>query len=136
MSGFEHALKYGVRSSTGDLTITSRTGFFELTNAVERELEKTFLFSKVIQSEGFVIGNDHSYGVLVRGVAPQEFKKITSLNLEIGSDEIVIGRELARSLGVSRGDFLTLTMASSKKSQLGLPGLYSFKISSIVEHGI
>jgi ABC-type lipoprotein release transport system permease subunit len=136
MSGFEHALKYGVRSSTGDLTITSRTGFFELTPAVEQELKKSFEFSKVIQSEGFVIGLEHSYGVLVRGIAPEEFKNITDLNLSLLPDEIVIGQELAKSMSLKAGDSLTLTMASSKQSQLGLPSLYSYKIRSIIEHGI
>jgi len=136
MSGFEYALKYGVRSSTGDLTITSRTGFFEITAAVAQELKNNFEYSKVIQSEGFVVGNDHSYGVLVRGIAPREFNHLTALNLSMESDEIVIGSELAKSLGVRPGDALTLTMASSKQSQLGLPSLYSFKVRSIVIHGI
>ncbi len=136
MSGFEHSLKYGVRSSTGDLTITSRTGYFDISAAVEQELQKNFNFSKVIQSEGFVIGEEHSYGVLVRGIIPNEFKKITSLALELKQDEIIIGSELAKSMGVQVGNYLTLTIASSKDSQLGLPSLHSFKIGAIVVHGI
>src|SRR3989344_3571516 len=70
MDGFDHLLKSGLRHSSGDLLITSRKGFFNLTPELQNILKivKPEAVAPVIQTEAFALRNEISKGVLVRGI--------------------------------------------------------------------
>lgn len=138
MDGFDHLLKSGLRHSSGDLLITSRKGFFEMTEEVQTAIQ--FLSPRavapVIQTEAFAIHEGISKGVLVRGIDANSFSAATGLEIELGSSGVVIGRELAKSLSVGVGDEIALTFGKGNESASALPTVRLFKVTGLVEHGI
>lgn len=137
MDGFDHLLKTGLRQSTGDVIITSKKGFFspeEVNRAVEGS--KPIAFASVIQTEAFALANGKSQGVLVKGVDPEDFARASGLKVNVHSEEIVIGEELAKSLNLKVGDEMALALGKGNDSGSALPGIKVMRIGDIVRHGI
>ncbi|MEX0798256.1 MAG: FtsX-like permease family protein [Bacteriovoracaceae bacterium] len=134
MDGFVSALKTSLKGSSGDFHITSNRGFF-LKEDVLPALED-FPSASIMQVESFAVSNGLNKGVLVKGVEKDEFKKISSLNLEKLESGVVIGKELAKALDLSPGDELTLTFASDQTRDQGGAVLKKYKVDSVVSHGI
>jgi ABC-type lipoprotein release transport system permease subunit len=138
MDGFDHLLKSGLRHSSGDILITNRKGFFEMTP----ELQKTFstvspkAIAPVIQTEAFALYGDISKGVLVRGIEEKNFSGATGLRVSVPSGGVVIGEELARQMKAKVGDPLALTFGRGNESGAALPMIQMFSISGIIKHGI
>jgi ABC-type lipoprotein release transport system permease subunit len=138
MDGFDHSLRSGLRHSSGDILVTSRKGFFPLS--------EEFLYlvgtirpkavAPVIQTEAFALAQGGSRGVLVRGVEAASFTEATGLEVIVPEDGIVIGEELARALNVKAGDQLSLTLGRGHEASDVLPGVRSFKVASLIRHGI
>lgn len=135
MDGFDHLLKSGLRHSTGDILVTSRSGFYpidkEFTQALGSFKES---FTPIIQSEAFSIFNGKSTGIILRGVERESFSKVTGLDLEVKSGEIVVGEELFKHLGLMIGDNLAVTLGEGKDNSL--PVIKMFKVAGIIKHGI
>lgn len=137
MDGFEVALKKGLQNSLGDLTVSSHRGFFLFDEHLKEKFKKLNLsFAPHIQTEGFVIKNKISKGVLIRGISPKSFNPITKLNIRLKRGTVGLGSELAESLQLSLGDELLLAFARGNQDMTELPLLQSYKISSIVHHGL
>jgi ABC-type lipoprotein release transport system permease subunit len=138
MDGFDHLLKSGLRHSSGDLLVTSRSGFFKFDPSLESTLKELSPISiaPLIQTEAFIIGNGVSKGVIVRGIEEENFSAATGLKLNLTRSGIIIGDELARSLRVRTGDEIALTLGKGHESASALPSVRTFKVSGIVKHGI
>lgn len=137
MDGFEKSLRIGLKKSNGDLAINSRNGFFKLDNQLKDSLIKNHLtkFSPVVQTESFLVVDEESKGVLVKGV-DDIYGEIVGLKINLKPGEIAIGSEIAKSLNLKVGDEITLAFAKGNKELKNLPGLYRFKVISIIEHGV
>lgn len=137
MDGFEKSLRIGLKKSNGDLLINSRNGFFKLDNQLKDSLIKNHLtkFSPVVQTESFLVVDEESKGVLVKGV-DDIYGEIVGLKINLKPGEIAIGSEIAKSLNLKVGDEITLAFAKGNKELKNLPGLYRFKVISIIEHGV
>lgn len=139
MDGFDVSLKKGLKSSIGDIKITSSEGFFEFKLEDQKLLlSNNFLYqAKVIQTEGFLISENGARGVIVKGIDVDEFAKVTGLSINLnGNEQIVIGKELALELGLALNDEVAITFAKGNKEFKGAAGLESYVIKELVSHGV
>lgn len=138
MDGFDHLLKSGLRHSSGDILITNRRGFFNLSENIQNKLSKVrpLAVAPVIQTEAFALRGDVSKGVLVRGIEKNNFSSATGLILNVEPGDIVIGNELANQLRIKVGDPLALTFSKGNESGESLPMIQLFNVSGVVKHGI
>jgi ABC-type lipoprotein release transport system permease subunit len=138
MDGFEHSLKKQLKSSVGDLVFYSKNGFFELNDEIKTELEILNIqnYSKLIQTEGFLLKDEVSKGVLIKGVVPETFNKVTGMSFKFDQPGIYIGDELLNFLDAKINDEIVLALAGGNKDVGGMPTLHRFKILNTISHGI
>lgn len=138
MDGFESSLRVGLKKSNGDLTIHSRYGFFDFESYLKHELEIANIntFSSIVQTEGFIIKNEISKGVMIKGIEEESFKDVTGLDLKLKDSDVILGSELAKFLKVGVGDPIVLAFANGNSQVSGLPSLKRYHVSGVVEHGI
>jgi ABC-type lipoprotein release transport system permease subunit len=138
MDGFEFSLKEGLKKATGDLFFYSSNGLFELDENIEKIIKSSGVtqYSTIFQTEGFAIKGEKSRGILVKGVDFESFFKISKLNFSLKDNELAIGSQLAKTLGLKINDELAIALANGNKGFKGLPEISSFKVGSIISHGI
>lgn len=140
MDGFSEILETNLKKSTGDIHFISRRGFFEVDNEILTTFKNLKIneYSPLIQSEAFVVKDNTSRGIAIKGIRPDSFKKVTGINIDSGklSTGIYLGKELAKSLQVKDNDYVVLTLAKGNSALSELPLLKRFKVVGIVEHGI
>lgn len=135
MDGFELTLRSGLKNATGDLVLYNNDTFFN-SEKVKELLPKDFKLTPVIEVEAFSIFNEMSKGVILKGVEGKDFSKITNLEVSPNGAEVVIGDELAKSLGIKVGEEMVLALSTLKDSDIEAPELVPMIVSSIVNHGI
>lgn len=138
MDGFEVSLKKGLRLASGDITLYSEEGYFSeqadfLLDLEDLKLEET---AHVLQTEGFVITEKISRGVLIQGISPESYAAVTGMKKELAATEISIGVELARTLDIQKGDMVRLALANGNRGFKGLPRLETYEVSNIFELGL
>jgi ABC-type lipoprotein release transport system permease subunit len=138
MDGFELTLKKSLKRSMGDIYFYKRDGFFQLDKEDKQAFDRLGInrFTEHIQSEAFLVFDETSKGVSLRGIDPESFSKVTDLKINLKRNHLAIGSELAKALNVGVGEDLILVLAKGNKDLDGLPLLQSFKISDIVEHRV
>ncbi len=137
MDGFEIALKSALHKASGDLMFYARAQYFSVStaqNAARAAGLKDFVAA--VQTEGFMIFNEQSRGVQIRGVSPEGFHKLTKLELKIKEGELALGSELANQLGVGPGEEVALALAHAGDTSSGLPGVHRVKVGQVVTHGL
>ena len=134
MDGFDHLLKSGLRHSSGDVLITNRKGFFELSTQLQGEIGTIHpeAVAPVIQTEAFAIYGEYSKGVLVRGIEGKNFSEATGLKVTVPEGGIVIGEELAKQMKAAVGDPIALTFGRGNE----LPLIQTFNLAGVIKHGI
>jgi lipoprotein-releasing system permease protein len=87
----------------------------------------------VVDGAGFILRGDGNTGVSMRGIEPDSYLRLIALkekiiagSADLGSTDIVIGSKLAKDLGVTTGDKLTLQAASGASSLLFVSGIFDF----------
>lgn len=99
-----------------------------------------------VSAQGMVSYNQAVHGAIVRGVLPEKENAVADFadmmvsgqlkNLQPGEFGIVIGMELARSLGAFRGDKIVLISPQGQVTPAGiLPRLKQFTVTGIFEAG-
>ncbi|RJG00213.1 lipoprotein-releasing ABC transporter permease subunit [Noviherbaspirillum sedimenti] len=99
-----------------------------------------------VAGQAMITRDDIVRGVLVRGVLPQEEPKVSDVaaqvrqgsfdDLRAGEFNIVLGGELARSIGVGLGDRVTLIAPQGQVTPAGvIPRLKQFNVVGIFEAG-
>ena len=99
-----------------------------------------------VSAQGMVSFNQVVRGVLVRGVLPSKEEKVADFsqmmtsgelnNLVSGEFGIVVGAELAQSLGATKGDKIVLISPQGQMTPVGiLPRLKQFTITGIFKAG-
>lgn len=85
----------------------------------------------VIEGETFIVRGDANIGVGVRGIEPESYLRLIALkekiiagSADLGSTDVVIGSDLAKDLGLSIGDKLTLKAALGTSAVLFVSGIY------------
>lgn len=138
MDGFEASLKKGLRLASGDIFIFSDDGFFNPEAKFLNELQELGIaeHSLMVKTEGFVMLEGLSRGVLIQGVETQSYQQVTGTQLELGHREIAIGQELAKNFQVQKGDSLMLALADGNRGFSGRPRLESFVVGQVFEFGV
>ena len=138
MDGFEHSLKKALKSSVGDLVFYSKHGFFDFNEEIKSELDILDIqnYSKLIQTEGFLLKDEVSKGVLIKGVNTKTFNQVTGMHLKFDQPGIYMGDELLKFLGAKINDEIVLALAGGNKDVVGMPTLHRFKIINSMSHGI
>jgi lipoprotein-releasing system permease protein len=149
MNGFQKELRDRILGMASHITINGYQGNLADWN---EHLEKVKQNPEVlgvapfIRSEGMLTHGQFVHGVLIRGVLPELEPTVSevgekmvdgSLNdLQPGEYRIIIGKYLARSLGASIGDKITLLSPQAQVTPAGvLPRMKRFVVSGIFEVG-
>ena len=87
----------------------------------------------VIEDAAFIVRGDANIGVGVRGIEPDSYlrlialqEKIVAGRSDLGSSDVLIGRDLAQDLGLSLGDKVTLKAAQGTSVVLFVVGIFDF----------
>jgi lipoprotein-releasing system permease protein len=149
MNGFQKEVRDRMLSVLSHIEVFEATGSLPDWRETARE---AFTNKSVIGAAPYVAGqamitrDDTVRGVLVRGVLPQEEPKVSDVasqvrqgafnNLRPGEFNIVLGGELARSIGVGLGDKVTLIAPQGQVTPAGvIPRLKQFNVVGIFEAG-
>ncbi len=150
MNGFERELRTRILGMASHATISAYHGGLEDWQGVARRAAQNKAIEAVapyIEGEGMLkVGSDLS-GTMLRGVLPAEESRVSDIaaNIKAGSFEsltqgsynIVIGVELAESLGVTVGDKIDLMIPQASVTPAGvLPRFRRFTVSGIFRVGM
>ena len=159
MSGFSKDLRDKILGTNSHVVVTNitRTGMEDYEAVIEKVLKAQgvsavapFILNQVMLTNG---GN--AVGVVVRGVDPAREAGVSDLekNLVQGSlemlggpkkssgksrrDGIILGKELARRLGVQHDDVVSMVAPASRVTPMGLiPKIKLFKVVGFFESGM
>ena len=150
MNGFGNELRDRTLSMTSHATITGFDGSLrDWEQASEQALSSDsvegaapYIRREVMLSNGSRVG-----GTLIRGILPEQEKTVSLVaekmisgtveNLQEGEYGIIIGRELAASLGVFEGDRVTVITPQASVTAVGvMPRLRRFKVVGVFEVGM
>lgn len=137
MDGFVGALKHGLKKSTGDVSMHSRSGFFILDDDIRHKFDqkKITAFSALVQTESFLIFEDDSRGILVKGI-DDSYSEVVGLPLQLAKGEAAIGVEIAKINNIKLGDEIVLAFAKGNNQLKSMPALERFRVSKIINHGV
>ena len=156
MTGFEVDLKSRILGGQPQVMIMRHGGAFKNYRQVLQEVEKTpgveaatpFIYAQIM-----LRSKNSASGAVLRGIDPDSagrvMKTLQNLNLPSAAEEnsspgsspdipgIVLGRELAKNLGVIEGDVIYLISPRGMISPIGhVPAMKQFKVSGFFESGM
>ena len=150
MNGFGEELRSRILSVAAHVTVTGYGGDLTDWQSVQKKVvtNKEVLGSApYVLAQGLLTAHGKSSGVMVRGVLPGEEASVSSLgenmkggkidDLTEGEYRIILGQELAFSLGVWVGDKVTLMAPQASVTAAGiLPRMKRFTIAGVFEAGM
>ena len=133
MNGFERELRGRILSLTSHATISAFGGGLADWPEVAKQLtahREVEAAAPYIEDQGLLIAGGKSSGAGITGVLPEEERKVSLLaekmasgsfdDLKAGAYGIVLGKELARELGVSVGERVALVTSLRTTTPLGV----------------
>lgn len=151
MNGFEQELRNRILGMASHVQITEPAGGFENWPDIETEVKKRIKdvngIAPYISGEGMVRSGRNLSGALIRGVKPEKEESVSDVgkhmvsgdmeSLQPGKYRIVIGAELARSLGVDVGDKVDLMIPQATVTPAGIvPRFRRFTVGGVFEVGM
>lgn len=150
MNGFQTELRDRILSVASHIEITGFDGNLEDWQVVAKEASQhpdVKAAAPYVQAQGMLSRDDAVQGVMVRGITPDLEDKVAGFRshmksgsldaLRPGDFGIVLGAELARSLGVTVGDKVTLIAPQGTVTPAGVvPRLRAFRVVGIFEAGM
>ena len=150
MNGFERELRLRILGMASHATISALRGGLEDWQGVAKmakanpEIES---LAPYIEGEGMLKAGSDLTGTLLRGVLPEEEAKVSEIaqkmkvgqlgDLVAGEYRIVLGKELATSLGVDVGDKVDLMIPQASVTPAGvLPRFRRFTVSGVFQVGM
>ena len=147
MNGFRSNLTERLIGVNSHLNLYSFNGTIKddqielIKNKIDSKKYKNIFSS--IETQGLVISDNISKGVLIRGykeITPRHYlynKIITKKKLSIDFNKIIIGDALAKELNLKIGDQLKIAIPKTDKSILGnIPRFKTLKIDGIFDFGM
>ena len=149
MNGFQEEIRTRILGVASHIQISGVNEKLSDWQGVENEAIKhpqVEAAAPYVSAQGMVSFNQVVRGVLVRGVLPSKEEKVADFsqmmisgelnNLVPGEFGIVVGAELAQSLGASKGDKIVLISPQGQMTPVGiLPRLKQFTITGIFKAG-
>ena len=150
MNGFGNELRDRTLSMTSHATISGYDGYLRdwpsvMTKA--KENKEVVAAAPYIRKEVMLSNGKRVSGSLVRGIDPEMESKVSLVSskmvsgslfdLKAGEYGIVLGRELANSLGVYEGDRVTVITPQASITAVGvMPRLKRFRVVGVFEVGM
>ncbi|WP_455203729.1 lipoprotein-releasing ABC transporter permease subunit [Kaarinaea lacus] len=150
MNGFVTELRERILSMASHVVVSDFNGELQnwdsVANTIQKAQPRVIGLAPFINGEGMLTSGQQVKGALIRGVLPDEEPKVSEVGnrmlagelgqLQPGSYNIILGRGLARSLGVTVGDKVTLVTPKALSTPAGiLPRLKRFTVSGVFEIG-
>jgi lipoprotein-releasing system permease protein len=152
MNGFETEVRQRIVNTTAHISVYSYAGegFANWESVVKRvqEVPGVVAAAPGIYSKSVIGSNQANEGVYVKGIIPEEEVKVSQLqkNIVAGNMELdnpmdslpgmIIGRQLASTLGVKIGDEVLLASLKQKKLSISIQPKYKrFRVTGIFETG-
>jgi len=136
MNGFQSELRDRILGMTAHMTLSEqqdRLGQWQGLYKMTKTIPEVVGAAPNILEQGMLNHGDRVKGVVVRGVLPAYEQEVTDVNskmveghlsdLKAGRYDIILGSELAQSLGVSIGDKVTLVAPQGSISPIELNAL-------------
>lgn len=150
MNGFEKELRERILGVVSHLTVRGADGPLRDWDALASELRErpgVVGAAPFVSAEGMISNGPRVAGAMLRGVLPAVEGEVSELprkmrvgrldDLEPGEFGIVLGRELARALGVAPGDRVVVITPQASVTPAGfLPRLKRFTVVGIFEIGM
>ncbi len=150
MNGFGNELRDRTLSMTSHATITGNDGFLRDWESVRDKAEKNpevVASAPYIRKEVMLTNGRRVSGSLVRGINPEMESKVSMvgskmvsgslLDLKAGEYGIVLGRELANTLGIIEGERVTVITPQASITAVGvMPRLRRFTVVGVFEVGM
>lgn len=150
MNGFEKELTERILGMASHATVVERGKSLSDWQTLAAEIEHYPGITGVapyFHAEGMLTHAKNVNGTIVRGILPEEEPKVSVIadrmimgkfsNLVAGKFNILLGKELARTLGVTVGDKVTLVAPQTNITPAGiLPRLKRFTVAGIFEIGM
>lgn len=154
MNGFEHELRDKILGTNAHIVVTKHGGaiedYYGLVTRIE-EVPGVVAAAPFVYAQVMLSGAGGVAGAVLRGIDPayegrvsdlrKNLKEGTMTDLQQGDNErhpgIIVGRELARNLGVFSGDLVTVVSPLGESTPLGMtPRAQRFKVVGVFEAGM
>lgn len=150
MNGFEKEVRERILDMVSHLTVTDFDGGLKNWQAVSKATKKhknVIAVAPYIEAQGMLINGSRVQGSLIRGVLPDIEPGVSNVsakmktgkftNLKAGKFGVVLGRDLARILGVHIGDKVTMVTPSANVTPAGVaPRLKRFTVVGVFYLGM
>ena len=150
MNGFEKELRVRILGMASHATISALRGGLEDWQGVAKLAEHNPEIESIapsVEGEGMLKAGTDLTGTLLRGVLPEEEAKVSEIaqkmkvgklsDLVAGEYRIVLGKELAQTLGVDVGDKVDLMIPQASVTPAGvLPRFRRFTVSGVFSVGM
>lgn len=150
MNGFEKEVRERILDMVSHLTVTDFNGGLKNWPAVSKATKKhknVIAVAPYIEAQGMLINGSRVQGSLIRGVLPDIEPGVSNVsakmktgkfkNLKAGQFGVVLGRDLARILGVHIGDKVTMVTPSANVTPAGVaPRLKRFTVVGVFYLGM
>ncbi len=145
MNGFHKEVSTRILDMVAHITVTNFDGKLYTPDVVIKQAKKNphiRAAAPYIDGQGMLIYGSNVTGIIIRGIDPQQEKGVSKVarkmesgeldNLVAGEFGIILGRDLARTLGATVGDKVTMVTPSVNVTPAGvLPRLKRFKVVGI-----
>jgi len=150
MNGFEKEVRGRILDMVSHLTVTTFEGRLEGWSDVVMQMKENPQVvgaAPYVEAQGMLIHGRNVTGTLIRGVVPKLEPQVSSVGnkmvegkLEVlapGKFRVILGRDLARKLGVGVGDKVTMVTPSANVTPAGIsPRLKRFTVAGIFHIGM
>ncbi|MGB0453448.1 MAG: ABC transporter permease [Bacteriovoracaceae bacterium] len=138
MDGFVKSLKSSLNKSNGDVIVYSKEGFLDQKDKLYTVLSEIegIDYTSFIQTEGFLVHEGSSQGILVKGVDSEKFSFISGLSVDPKEKEVYLGKELSKKLELEPDEGVVIAIADGNRELSGLPALHEFNYKKNVTHRI
>lgn len=150
MNGFEKELKERILGMASHATIIGEDHNLDNWRPIAEEVSHhpdIVGVAPYFDAEGMLVKDKQVNGTIIRGILPEEEPKVAVVtekmilgdlnDLRAGEFNIVLGKELARSLGLGLGDKVTLVAPQANVTPAGiLPRLKRFTLVGVFEVGM
>ena len=150
MNGFEKELKERILGMASHATVMADGDVLDDWQPIAKEImhhPDIVGVAPYFHAEGMLVHNKRVNGTIIRGILPAEEPKVSTVtdsmiqgninDLKAGEFNIVLGKELSRTLGLIIGDKVTLIAPQANVTPAGiLPRLKRFTLVGIFEVGM
>ncbi|MCG8449806.1 MAG: lipoprotein-releasing ABC transporter permease subunit [Pirellulales bacterium] len=150
MNGFEKELTSRILGMASHATIFQQGNVLTDWRGLARQVSQHDEIEGVapfFRAEGMLVNGQQVNGSIIRGILPEEEPKVSVIanrmlggsfsDLAAGEFNMIIGTELARSLGVYTGDKITLVIPQASVTPAGIiPRFKRFTVTGIFEIGM